>query len=773
MVLRNIRFATLSIGIIAFLANWLMLALLFYVPTIHAFYETLESFVFNQIFVSTATPSEDLIVLEETEGPYNRETYGRLIAGLDRMGAKVIALDVLFEALGDPAHNAALIAATAAASNKVIHAMELWGDPNQPFIPDRYPLKIPGKPSYDKYLPGVRGALLPFEDLLQVTKHLGVITRTSDMTLHDSQHAAMIMQFNGRLYPALHLLAVMKFWEVPTDTLPSEPAETITFLPSRSGATTRPVPLSVLKQSLINFIPLEEFAGKRFSLKRALELIEKNRNVFENKIILVGNSHDSQEQTLGPRFSTYPSLFVYASLISQILHGENIREGTLISVFLSLLLVMLGIGGLISLSERFEQIRLWQFCLLGFLFFLLAAFVILHIQVRIMVILPAVVFCISHAISKFYFEKRLRELIGQKEKIFYRDYHVVISPKRAQEEAYPVVLVDSPAGEDYGELKFPSTRAEMTRLHDQMAESFMMDLKELKRFGSTLFEALFQPKIRDKFDKSLGLIQGLDSCLRLKLRIDAPELVHYPWEFMLDDRQTQPFLAIHKKLSVTRFLTTHELVPAIRLRPPLRILVAISSPTDLPELQVEEEKRMMIAALDKLRRNGIVKLRFLKEVTIRELRKELSRKVDVIHFIGHGCYSDALGGCLIFQNESKESELVNVDRLATLLEEKKVRLVFLNACQTAKTSESHATLGVAQGLIKIGIPAVIAMQFKIPDKTAIEFSKDFYTTFAETLQVDRAVSEARRNMFINLEAGRIDWGIPVLFMRKDDGIIFT
>lgn len=81
-------------------------------------------------------------------------------------------------------------------------------------------------------------------------------------------------------------------------------------------------------------------------------------------------------------------------------------------------------------------------------------------------------------------------------------------------------------------------------------------------------------------------------------------------------------------------------------------------------------------------------------------------------------------------------------------------------------------MGVAQGLVKIGVPAVIAMQFKVPDESAIEFSKEFYTTLAETFQVDRSVSEARRKIFINLEGGRIDWGIPVLFMRKDDGIIF-
>ena len=126
----------------------------------------------------------------------------------------------------------------------------------------------------------------------------------------------------------------------------------------------------------------------------------------------------------------------------------------------------------------------------------------------------------------------------------------------------------------------------------------------------------------------------------------------------------------------------------------------------------------------------------------------------------------------MFEKEKKGCELVNVDRLSMLLEGRSLRLVVLNACQTAKITNSDISLGVAHGLVKIGIPAVIAMQFSIPDVSAIEFSNVFYETLAETFQVDRAVSEARRKMFINLEAGRIDWGIPVLFMRKDDGVIF-
>jgi CHAT domain-containing protein len=259
------------------------------------------------------------------------------------------------------------------------------------------------------------------------------------------------------------------------------------------------------------------------------------------------------------------------------------------------------------------------------------------------------------------------------------------------------------------------------------------------------------------------------------LRIDAPDLASYPWEYLYDGEQAKEFLALHQNISITRFVSVQNPLPTVATQPPLNILIIISSPDDAryPKLDVEKEKRIIKNSLKKLESRGLLQLHFLKKATFDRLDKALRLKIDIIHFIGHGGYDESLGGgCLAFESEENGAELVNIDRLSKMLEGTPLRLVVLNACQTATITESDISLGVAHGLVKIGIPAVIAMQFSIPDTSAIEFSQVFYTTLAETFQVDRAVSEARKKMFINLEAGRIDWGIPVLFMRKDDGVIF-
>lgn len=171
---------------------------------------------------------------------------------------------------------------------------------------------------------------------------------------------------------------------------------------------------------------------------------------------------------------------------------------------------------------------------------------------------------------------------------------------------------------------------------------------------------------------------------------------------------------------------------------------------------LEQLQDLLFDELAKRHARYIVQLQFLKEATLNGLAKELKKRVDIIHFVGHGDYSEPLGGCLVFENQAGEANLVNIDRLGKLLEGRPLRLAVLNACQAAQTSTSDISMCGVQGWVKIGVPTMLATQFRIPDESAIEFSKEFYTTLAETFQSDRAVSEAWRKIFINLEAGRID-----------------
>jgi hypothetical protein len=767
-----LKLKTIGIGMLFFILSYLLFEFLFMIPAIHGLYETLETFIYYQIFASTTQPSEHLIIIDEGDAIYDRNTYAKLIAELDRLGAKAITLDVLFPDKRDSVQDAALIKATEQASDKIIHAVEFIDHEKLETIPERFQFRTLQKPLPDHFTQNIYGAVLPFAELLKATRHLGAVAASTDLAYRSEQYFPMLLFYNDKIYPSMPLLAAMKFLNYPTDSLPPIIEDEIVL---KTDEESYRIPLDAKSQTLINFISLKKFAGKYMKMEKAFEYFDENNAIFQNKIIIIGNSFDSQDYVHGPHFQSYANLFVYASLISQILNNQCIREAILESLFCSFVLVILGIIWTLFFSNKYTRIKNWIIYIFSFIMLLALAIISIRLSVKLYVILPYAMFFITYALTNLYYEKKLPAIGHLKERLIPLDYYISINPKPEKADAYPVTLISSPAGEDFCELKFSLKTRTINKIREEMAQNFSLDIKTMKEFGADLFKSLFQSRIRDQYDKSMGMAYSQNTNLRIKLRIDAPDLACYPWEFMYDGDQTKEFLALHKNISITRFVSIQNPVPKITTKPPLRILIIISNPnpTQYKQLDVEKEKRIIKRSLKKLEKQGLIQLQFLKKATLNNLDKALRRKVDIIHFIGHGSYEESLGGgCLVFEEENGGYNLVNIDRLSLLLERTPLRLVVLNACQTARITESDISLGVAHGLVKIGVPAVIAMQFSIPDSSAIEFSRVFYTTLAETFQVDRAVSEARRQIFINLETGRIDWGIPVLFMRKDDGIIF-
>jgi len=72
------------------------------------------------------------------------------------------------------------------------------------------------------------------------------------------------------------------------------------------------------------------------------------------------------------------------------------------------------------------------------------------------------------------------------------------------------------------------------------------------------------------------------------------------------------------------------------------------------------------------------------------------------------------------------------------------------------------------------MPAVVAMQLAVWDRSAVAFSRDFYGALAGGWPVDAATQEGRRGIMAELGEDwnkRIDWAIPTLYMRAPDGVI--
>lgn len=296
----------------------------------------------------------------------------------------------------------------------------------------------------------------------------------------------------------------------------------------------------------------------------------------------------------------------------------------------------------------------------------------------------------------------------------------------------------------------------------------------VKKFGKILFDALFQSDIRAIYKSTLDQANAKGDGLRLRFHFqELAEFYHIPWEYLYQSLTNQ-FVALNRQTPIVRYLDMPRGIQPLRIQPPLRILVIISSPTELAYLDVDEEKQKILKALSSLKNRNLVEVCWLETATVAELQQILRQnKYHVFHFIGHGEFdSHAKQGWLAFEDENELTDRVYAEQLGAILSNHpSLRLVVLNSCQGARSSLVDPFASTAIALVTHGIPAVVAMQFKISDTAAIKFATGFYGSVADGLPVDAAVTEARVGIYSE-EDNTVEWGTPVLFMRSSDGMLF-
>jgi len=365
--------------------------------------------------------------------------------------------------------------------------------------------------------------------------------------------------------------------------------------------------------------------------------------------------------------------------------------------------------------------------------------------------------------------------------IAYDDF--VLEIERAAEGGYSVE-VSSPAGEARGRLVLPATLdelwAELSRVAGEVRRgrggAAAGPPVALRRLGTQLFQGLFSGPVRSRFDTCLGMIaRQRERGLRLKLRIapDCAELASLPWEYLYRE-DTREFLNLSRRTPIVRYLEVPRPVEPLPVEGPLRVLVVIASPRDYPPLDLAREQRLIQQALGE---HPEVELDFLDQATPAALQRRLAqRDYHILHYMGHGGFDEQTGqGVLLLEDEEGYGQPLSGEDLGILLRDAPtVRLVFLNACETARVTRQQGQdpfAGVATALVLQGIPAVVAMQFPISDEAALAFAREFYPALAAGYPVDAAVAEGRKAIRLE-DPGSMEWGTPVLFMRAPDGVIF-
>lgn len=346
----------------------------------------------------------------------------------------------------------------------------------------------------------------------------------------------------------------------------------------------------------------------------------------------------------------------------------------------------------------------------------------------------------------------------------YVDFELLVTPEYR-------IRADSEQGAVDGQMALDLDEIELAL---QLLEQERTNATLLKGLGGKLYGGLFPPAVHTHLRATAAAAEAGGCGLRLRLIIEAPELAALPWE-LLYDGQTNTFLANSTQTALSRYIRVPQTRRAMgEASPPLKILVVISSPHDYQPLGLDADEALLRDALAGHLAAGRIEMDVIKQATVREINQALRRKpYNVFHYLGHGLFRED-GGYIVLEDEEEGARFVDEEAFSNLfLGNRSLGLVVLNACQGATTSPHRALTGIAPRLVARGIPAVIAMQYRIDLDTARLFSDEFYRTLALGWPVDTAMQTTRNAISLEVGLDRHDFAIPVLFMLARDGAILS
>jgi outer membrane protein assembly factor BamD (BamD/ComL family) len=350
-------------------------------------------------------------------------------------------------------------------------------------------------------------------------------------------------------------------------------------------------------------------------------------------------------------------------------------------------------------------------------------------------------------------------------------------------DAYRVRTSDPSGASATGDFKLPFSDIELenfllrmgvSRARQTVRRADSPEMTATKTFGAKLFNAVFNGDVRGRLDSSVDEAERRDVRLRIRLRLNAaPELLDLPWEYLYNPSLNR-FLALSTRTPLVRYLELPESVRPLTVKPPLKVLVMISSPSDREPLEVEREWANLNLALAYRIGQGYVSLKRADKATLAALQQEMRRdEYHIFHFIGHGGFDTRVqDGVLVLENDMGGGHLVSGQDMGVILHDyRHLRLAVLNACEGARTSLTDPFAGAAQTLVQQGLSAVIAMQFEVSDEAAITFAREFYGAVSDGYPIDAALGESRKAIFS--QGNQTEWGTPVLYLRASDGSIFN
>ena len=299
------------------------------------------------------------------------------------------------------------------------------------------------------------------------------------------------------------------------------------------------------------------------------------------------------------------------------------------------------------------------------------------------------------------------------------------------------------------------------------------------------------------------LAEGASAEQKAESHAAATELLAQPWELLHDgdaesERAGGFLLHAAKAVRVRRRLPNRTQQSVTPAQPPIRILLLSPRPEKTAEggavgyIDHRASALPLVQAVENL--GELARLTVLHPPTLPSLEAELRRAkaagtaYHVLHFDGHGVYDRRRGlGALLFESPQdqallgqRRSDLVHADRLAAIIRQHAIPLVFLEACQSAQSEEDLRS--VATRLLEEGVSSVVAMSYSVLVESARRFVQAFYASLAQGQPVGGAMQSGQTALAVDsyrldvMGAGSLymqDWFVPVLFQDVADPRLFT
>ncbi len=252
--------------------------------------------------------------------------------------------------------------------------------------------------------------------------------------------------------------------------------------------------------------------------------------------------------------------------------------------------------------------------------------------------------------------------------------------------------------------------------------------------------------------------------------------------------------------------------------PQINLLIVTARPSEESDISYRTIQRPLIESLD--RASARVNSHILRPGTFESLSKHLQEKkpgyYHIIHFDLHGAvlsYEELLQSkekaevifsyahsfdrashsyqirwgrgnldeyegkkaFLLFESEEKgRAEPAEAKEIAALLQQYRLPVCIINACQSAKQDGTANDTSLAKHLQEQGVDLVLAMRYSVSVSAATKFMQCFYNTLFENRPIEEAVAWSRsllfkdknREAYLGYSIELEDWVLPIVYQRK-------